>query len=234
MIPSLGRLARLAWWHLPSPVRTIVRSSPFLNRARGALREALPISHDELYDEKYYEFVDEVASTSTDAMADSIVGEYHPSSVLDVGCGTGTLLVSLRARGVPGIGLEYSRAALRVCLRRGLDVRRFDLERDRLPPLGRFDVVISTEVAEHLPASCADRYVDVLCAAADVVVFTAATPGQGGHDHVNEQPHDYWMAKFRARGFSFQEQRSLQWRAVWDARQTQSWYHRNLMLFHRR
>jgi hypothetical protein len=75
MIPSLGRLARLAWWHLPSPVRTIVRSSPFLNRAKGALREALPISHDEVYHEKYYEFVDEFASTSTDAMADSIVGE---------------------------------------------------------------------------------------------------------------------------------------------------------------
>ncbi len=34
------------------------------------------------------------------------------------------------------------------------------------------------------------------------VAFTAASPGQGGTGHINEQPAGYWTARFAARGYA--------------------------------
>jgi hypothetical protein len=88
------------------------------------------------------------------------------------------------------------------------------------------------EVAEHLPARVAERYVGLLAGLAPVIVFTAAPPGQGGADHVNEQPPSYWIEKFSRRGFAHDEARSRAWRARWKASgKVQGWYYRNLMLF---
>ena len=72
-----------------------------------------------------------------------------------------------------------------------------------MPPLRigrRFDLVNCLEVAEHLDASRADSFVDDLCALGDVVVFSAAIPGQGGTHHVNEQFQSYWQERFRRNG----------------------------------
>jgi hypothetical protein len=69
--------------------------------------------------------------------------------------------------------------------------------------LGRkFGLVECLEVAEHLPETHADTLVDTLARHGDVVLFSAAIPGQGGEYHVNEQPLEYWRAKFAARGYA--------------------------------
>jgi hypothetical protein len=58
---------------------------------------------------------------------------------------------------------------------------------------------MATEVAEHLPDVCADGYVRLLCEVTKrCITITAATPEQGGTDHVNEQPNSYWTDKFRS------------------------------------
>ena len=57
-------------------------------------------------------------------------------------------------------------------------------------------------MAEHLPHAKADLFVDNLIAHGDVILFSAAVPHQGGEHHVNEQPPEYWRAKFAARGFA--------------------------------
>ena len=88
------------------------------------------------------------------------------------------------------------------------------------------------EVAEHLPAMVADRYVDLLTHLSQVIVFTAAPPGQGGDDHVNEQPPSYWISKFQQRGFGYAEELSRRWRESWEAvGDVEGLYHRNLMIF---
>ena len=64
------------------------------------------------------------------------------------------------------------------------------------------DLVLCTEVAEHMAPEHAGRLVSVLCdGGAPWIVFTAAPPGQGGLDHVNEQEQEYWIEKFAARGY---------------------------------
>jgi hypothetical protein len=60
----------------------------------------------------------------------------------------------------------------------------------------RFDLAISLEVAEHLPAHAADGFVHLLCSLSNVVLFSAATPLQGGTEHLNEQWPEYWAQIF--------------------------------------
>lgn len=189
--------------------------------------------HDDVYNELYYEFIDEKAKRSAENIAYSIIKHFNPSSVIDVGCGTGVLVEILRSKNIKAIGLEYSESALKICHKRDLPVKKFDIEHDKLNAPEFFDIVVSTEVAEHLPEHCADRYVNLLCEVSNIVVFTAATPGQGGLDHVNEQPHEYWIAKFADEGFEFKESISLEWRDEWLRAGSAPWYYNNLMIFTR-
>ena len=191
--------------------------------------------HDEVYDETYYaEAVEPRIRKSAEVMAGSIYREFHPTLVVDVGCGTGELLEALKEHGVRALGFERSEAALKIARAKGVEVIPLDLEQpiDRLE-VRQADVVISTEVAEHLPKSFADTFVEYLCRIAGTVVMTAATPGQGGTDHVNEQPNEYWIEKFRSRNFSYDPERTLRLRHDWEDAEIASFYYANLMIFHK-
>ena len=71
-----------------------------------------------------------------------------------------------------------------------------------LEPVGRFDLAISIEFAEHVKPDRSEWVVDFLTRSADVVVFSAAIPRQGGLGHLNERWPWYWDARFKARGFA--------------------------------
>jgi SAM-dependent methyltransferase len=221
---------------LPQPAQDWIWSrrnplAPLLVRVKLSMEKRA--EHDEVYDAAYYEKVDEGMTRSAAVIARHVVQEFRPKTVIDIGCGTGALLAALRDQGVLGVGFEHSRAALAFCQSRGLDVRHFDVE--SATPLGALaDVAISTEVAEHLPEAFADRFVALLCGAAPIVVVTAAIPGQGGTDHVNEQPNSYWVQKFEAAGFTLDESMTNAWRSSWRAQGTEDCYSANVMTFARR
>ena len=45
---------------------------------------------------------------------------------------------------------------------------------------------------------------------------------------------EYWIEKYRRRGFSLDEPRTMRWRQAWEkSGDVESWYYRNLMLFRR-
>ena len=213
-------------------VPSSVRNSPKIGKLRAHL---LGKGHDWTYNLDYYErTVEGPAVRSAATIANSIVNEFKARRIIDVGCGTGALLETLRDKGCDVFGLEYSEAALKYCRSRGLSVSKFDLERDVFTETDSFDVAISMEVAEHLPEKVADRYVDLLTRLSEVIIFTAAPPGQGGTDHVNEQPASYWISKFRDRHFTHAEELSQRWRESWQAAgDVESWYRDNLMIFGR-
>lgn len=183
------------------------------------------------YSDAFFTHLDESQAASYGVVAESIIERLRPRFVVDVGCGSAALLAALAARGVRTLGLEGSAAGVAGARRRGIDVRQTDLAQPfAVDPC---DVVISLEVAEHLPESAADAFIDSLVAAAPHVVFSAATPGQGGQDHINEQPHEYWIEKFRARGFALDAATTDAVRAEWRQRGVAPWYCNNVMFFRR-
>src|SRR5215467_13018648 len=109
----------------------------------------------------------------------------QPKSVIDVGCGVGAWLSVFNECGVEdfyGLDGEYvDRNMLEIPHQRFLAV-------DLTKPIQlnrQFDLVVSLEVAEHLPDNCAEMFVDSLTKLGRVILFSAAIPHQGGTRHVN-------------------------------------------------
>jgi SAM-dependent methyltransferase len=168
----------------------------------------------------------------SDRSAQRVVGIVmdliSPSSVVDVGCGVGAWLAAFRKAGVDdvlGLDGEYvPRDMLQI------EPERFMAANLQDPPKldRRFDLAISLEVGEHLPDEASDRLVGTLCDCAPVVMFSAATPLQGGTGHVNERPLSYWAEKFAARGHKpIDAVRPL----IWDDENVKFWYRQNTMLY---
>jgi 2-polyprenyl-3-methyl-5-hydroxy-6-metoxy-1,4-benzoquinol methylase len=226
---ALYRAAAFLWRRSPRRLRSGLHN----NRARVAFREFLAsfASREDLYSEDYYVEVDAAASVSAPTIVESIFTRFVPRRVIDVGCGTGAMLAEFRRRDAAVVGVECSAAALNICKRRGIEVHRFSIEDDLPAQFGAFDVAICCEVAEHVSAEYADLLVNILVQCAPRIIFTAATPGQGGTDHINEQPHEYWIAKFEKRGFSLLVEITEQWREEWKHKNVADCYARNVMVF---
>ena len=159
-----------------------------------------------------------------------IISLLRPASVVDVGCGLGTWLRGFTDCGIRDIlGLDnpdIDRNLLFIEEEHflGLDLRQpFQLDRT-------FDLVLCLEVAEHLPAESADNLVENLCNLGDSVVFSAAIPGQGGQNHINEQWPTYWIEKFAARGLEVYDVLRPQ---IWFNSRVNVWYRQNMLLFSR-
>lgn len=202
-----------------------------LKLARRTLRHAV-LPHDKIYDQHYYASdVEEGSRSSAAVMARSILGWAHAKTLIDVGCGTGALLEAFRNLGCDVRGLEYSEAGLEYCRRRRLSVQKFNIEKDAVDVAGRRDVAVSFEVAEHLPLRSAGRFVELLCGLSPRIVMSAATPGQGGRGHINEQRHAYWIEKFETRGHRFNAEISRRFADEWKAAGVSHWYSDNVMVF---
>jgi SAM-dependent methyltransferase len=143
-----------------------------------------------------------------------------PRTVIDVGCGEGHWGAVFAERGVEVQGIDSGVA------KPVIDITDCDLELP-LPQLGRFDMALCIEVAEHLRPARAASFISELCALSDVIVFSAAIPGQGGHNHFNEQWPSYWAQLFAQHGFTCSG--TLRW-AIWDNTGVENWYRQNLLV----
>ena len=122
-------------------------------------------------------------------------------SVIDYGCGTGVYLHELAKRGIRVKGYEYSARARAVARDRyGIHVAPFDLN-DFAGDPGQYDLSLCIEVAHYLPPALGDRLVERCATNVRRVMFSAAHHGQHGFGHINAQPREYWIERFKAHGF---------------------------------
>jgi len=147
--------------------------------------------------------------------------------VVDVGCGVGTRLAAAQELGVDeilGIDGDYVDRSTLLIARKNFCAR--DLSQpfcvDRV-----FDLAISLEVAEHLPASSADGFVQSLVSLSPVILFSAAVPAQTGTNHINEQWQTWWIERFRK--FSFLPVDCIR-RRIWNDPLVEWWYAQNILL----
>ena len=166
--------------------------------------------------------------TSAGIILPFVFNIVNPKSVLDIGCGNGSWLKVCKDLGVKEIyGVDGIQVPISESMIREDEFLKYDLTKE-LSLERKFDMVISLEVAEHLPEAAAETFVDNLICHSDVILFSAAIPGQGGQYHVNEQWPNYWGDKFKNRGFqAFDILRS----EFWDNENVLWWYRQNMILF---
>lgn len=125
------------------------------------------------------------------------------ASVLDYGCGKGTLRETLD--------------------RAGIDARGYDpaVETFAAPPR-KADLVVSVDVLEHIEPDCLDDVLDHLGALTLKTLFVAISTipakrylSDGRNAHLIVEDGDWWRPKFEARGFTI--------RRVWPATAIPEW-----------
>lgn len=180
------------------------------------------------YHKTFFSHVAAGSSASAQKVVPLLLGVAEIRSVVDVGCGTGAWLAQFAASGIEdylGLDGDY------------VDQGSLAIPKDRFRPtdleqaldLGRrFDLATSFEVAEHLPAEIAPKFVRSLTGLAPLVAFSAAIPGQGGVGHVNEQWPDYWAGLFAAEGYDLVDWFRCR---LWNDDSIEPWYRQNLVLF---
>jgi SAM-dependent methyltransferase len=184
-----------------------------------------------LYEGQFFADLDEGVRSSAAVVVPMLIDAIAPSSVIDLGCGTGTWLGAFRANGVKdvlGIDGDY------------VERSRLDIPPEQFQPadlnqpvrLSRtFDLATSFEVAEHLRPERSESFVADLVALAPVVCFSAAIPHQGGVDHINERWQDEWAAMFAKHSYRCAD---LIRSRVWDDERVEPWYAQNTLVYTRR
>lgn len=182
------------------------------------------------YGSTFYDRQREGSLSSAKAILPIVFDLIKPSSVVDFGCGVGTWLATAKQLGADHcLGLEGSWVKTQSLVAADCEVRDTDLEQT-VSLEERFDLAISLEVGEHLAPERSDSFVVDLCKASDVVLFSAAIPGQGGDGHQNEQWPSYWAERFLRLGYMPLDVI----RPIIQSDQTiQVWYRTNMILYAR-
>ncbi len=181
-----------------------------------------------MYSKLFYAAQRAGSMRSARAILPIVFAHVRPQAVIDVGCGVGTWLDVAgqlgadRIVGVEGRWVENNRLASPL-----IDMRYADLE-EPLPDLGRYDLAICMEVAEHLSRGRGESLVRELCGLSDQVLFSAAIVWQGGIGHHNERMQSYWASLFAANGYGACD---IVRPAVWTNGTVSYWYRQNCLLY---
>lgn len=181
-----------------------------------------------VYTETFFTDIQNGSNRSAKAIVPLVLELTKPTSVVDVGCGTGEFLKVFQEQGVDdilgidGVYVDTNLLTFPQESFRPIDISKpFKLER-------RYDLAVCLEVAEHLAPGSASGFIESLTQLAPIVLFSAAIPLQGGTHHVNEQWPEYWIQLFRNQGF---EPVDALRKRIWTNCQVEVYYRQNAILF---
>jgi SAM-dependent methyltransferase len=148
-------------------------------------------------------------------LADRIVADLHPTTVLDAGCAMGFLVEALVKRGVDAKGIDVSEFAIS-------QVHESVRDRCRVQSLtepldGRYDLIACIEVLEHIAPQDADTVIANLCAATDRLLLSTTPQNYGEPTHLNVQPPEAWSAALARHGFYRDVERDFSYLSPWAA-----------------
>lgn len=187
------------------------------------------VLEENIYNNEFYKLQAKKSYISAKETLKILFEKYKPKSVVDIGCGVGTWLKACQDFGIKDLqgydinkvddsSLYLSRNFINI-----VDLKTFKNTKDKI-----YDLAISLEVAEHLPEESADNFIASLTSFSDVILFSAAIPYQGGVNHINEKPLNYWVDKFNAIGYTcfdflrtkMHKNENIEW-----------WYSQNTLVF---
>jgi hypothetical protein len=179
------------------------------------------------YDPVFFDALVESSLDSTAIISRIAVEAIAPASIVDFGCAEGHWLRAFQDLGVANIrgfdGAHVDKSRLVIARE---DFEEIDLEMVQ-PTSRHYTLALCLEVAEHLSPDGGDRLIGAICKSADVAMFSAAVPRQGGTHHINEQWIEYWASRFNVAGWTvldyFRPRIAFDRRIAW-------WYRQNLFL----
>jgi len=131
-------------------------------------------------------------------VADRIVADIAPKTVLDAGCAIGLLVETLRARGVEADGLDLSTWAI---AHASDQAKPFVREASITEPFGRtYDLIVCIEVLEHMPPDAAEQAIANFAAHTNDVLFSSTPFDYKEPTHVNVRMPEDWAESFARHG----------------------------------
>jgi len=179
------------------------------------------------YTKDFFRKRKEGALTSAEVIVPMVVDLIQPKSVIDVGCGTGEFLNIFEKHGIRdllGVDGEYARKDVIISQENFVAI---DLE-NSLKIDRKFDLVVCLEVAEHLSVNRAKGFAKELVNLAPIILFSAAIPGQGGTNHINEQWITYWVDLFTK--YNYLPVDAIR-KHIWRDKRVKPWYRQNTIIF---
>jgi GT2 family glycosyltransferase/SAM-dependent methyltransferase len=132
-------------------------------------------------------------------IADRIISDLNPGTVLDAGCALGLLVESLWRRNIEAYGIDISEYAIQNV---HPEIRPYCWTGSILEPFPRkYDLIVSIEVLEHLLPEQADLAVSNLCRHSDDILFSSSPLDYKEITHFNVQSPEYWAELFARHGF---------------------------------
>jgi SAM-dependent methyltransferase len=156
-------------------------------------------------------------------LSNAIIDLFPVKTVVDIGCGDGRYVSNFLAHGIQCEGYDGSpltpELTNEVC-----KVMDFSEQVD----IGKFDLVLSLEVGEHIPKKYEQVFIDNLCRTSnDFICLSWAVPGQPGYGHVNCQNNEYVINEMSKRGFGY-----LKLWSHWIRKQSElEWFKDTLMIY---
>jgi hypothetical protein len=143
-----------------------------------------------VYDETFYEYEDQQALTAAIWTLPPLLHAHNIRTVIDIGAGTGAWAFVAHQYGCETLAVDQQIPEHLL-----YPTRRHITDLTEGYDCSGYQLAICLEVAEHLPAETAEPLIAGLTKA-DIILFSAATPGQPGVGHINCQPHQYWHQLF--------------------------------------
>tara|TARA_Y100000310_G_scaffold250498_1_gene256730 strand:- start:3594 stop:4721 length:1128 start_codon:yes stop_codon:yes gene_type:complete len=136
---------------------------------------------------------------------DCMLEAFDIKSMIDIGCGTGEMMVVAHDKGLDGFGIDGDDTVARKCPVMIHDYTTGACEIPTDASQSVFDLAWSVEFLEHVAEDFQDHYMKTFQACRYAIV-TAAPVGTDGHHHVNCQGQTYWIGVFEKYGFRFLEE----------------------------
>ena len=161
-----------------------------------------------------------------DRLALWIKTELDPLTVLDIGCGPGIYVDSLRDRKINAVGIDIDE---RVHTKKHLKYQSlFDITNETA------DTVICMEVAEHINIENEDLVVKKVVSTVDkTLIWTAAAVGQGGIGHINCKDKQEWADKITTAGLVRNHTKEAELIEYANRGYRMGWFVNNLLYFER-
>ncbi len=129
-----------------------------------------------------------------DGIAERIVRDISPKSVLDAGCAMGFLVEALRDRGVDAYGLDISEYAIGQVRE---DIKPFCWVGSITEPLeNSYDLIVTIETFEHLTHHEVETAIQNMVNSSADLLFSSTPSDYDEPTHINVQSPDYWVELF--------------------------------------